>query len=46
MSCINEVFRPHEYVLLVMVFCGSKITQKGTFTSQMSVMGCQNCNGG
>ena len=47
MSCIIEMFRPCEYVLLlVMVFCGSKITQKGPFTSQMGVMGCQNCNGG
>ena len=47
MSCINEMFRPCEYVLLlVMVFCGSKIAQKGPFTSQMGVMGCQNCNGG
>lgn len=46
MSCISEMIRPCEYVLLlVMVFCGSKITQQGPFTSQMGVMGCQNCSG-
>ena len=46
MSSISEMLRPCEYVrLLVMVFCGSKITQQGPFTSQMGVIGCQNCNG-
>ena len=38
MSCISEMLRPCEYVRLsVMVFCGSKITQPGPFTSQMGV---------
>ena len=38
MRCISDMLRPCEYVrLLVMVFCGSKITQQGPFTSQMGV---------
>lgn len=42
MSCISEMFRPCEYVLLlVMVFCGSKITQQGPLVAAKNVMGIQ-----